>query len=251
MFQNRLRCRRNGWIEFDVMNRGLAWFVGLMLALGVLLGVGIWWIGPTLTNLAFVDERRSQAYVVLDLARDAKDSYRARYSLPLAELVLSEAGEVRDQYQLDHMLTGRVADEWRFLRLLKFSAATDLVQVLTSTPYRVLEESVEQNDVLKLGSFTMPVAGWRPVLVVWLVASERAVDPLGALIASAQSEQGRLVWDAKVDAIESQPRWDRVVVVDFADTATAYAWLRSDATDTERTVSRTRVADLALIVYTT
>jgi hypothetical protein len=232
------------------MNRGLAWFVGLMVTVAVLLGVGVWWIGPSLARLAFLDERRAEAYAVLDLAQDpSPQAFLARYSNPLAELVRSEDGEVFDQYQLAHVFTGRISQEWQFLRLMKFAEATDLVQVLTSTPYRVLAEGLQETPTLKLGSFTVPRDDWRPVVVVWLVQSNQSLDPLGALIASALQSDARLVWDAEVDPIDTPTSWNRVVVLDFADQVRALDWLRSDATATERTLSQTRVEDLALLVF--
>jgi uncharacterized protein (DUF1330 family) len=234
------------------MSRGLILFVGLMLALVVVLGIGIWWLGPTLAHLAFVDARRDQAYVVVDLARpEDLDRHAARYGLPLIELVRSEEGELIGDYRLSHVMSGRVDDEWQRMQLYRFTAATDLVQVLTSTPYRVMFEQIEGTGSLKLGSFDLPKDAWRPAVVVWLVDQRDAgtLDPLRELVALAEGAEGRLVWDAQVDAVERPGTWNRVVVVDFPDTETALAWLRSDTAATERTLSRSRVEGLALLVF--
>ena len=236
------------------MNRSLIIFVGVMAALLVALLIGIWWMGPKLTRLAFFDGKSDEPYVVVEFARVAKEDeerYQSRYLGPMTDLVVSEAGVSEPLYTVTHVMEGRRADEWTHLRRLLFPAAADLVQVMTGAPFRLIKQSLAAESVMQLGSYSVESSRWRDVIVVWLIAGAQSSDFMQPLLVAAAQGGGRVVWDAPVELFEPGQRqpWDRIVVVDFDATQQALAWLRAPQIETERAISVARTDELSLLVY--
>jgi hypothetical protein len=224
---------------------------GLLLAGAVVLLL-VWWIGPGMVNLALFDAQRNQPYTHLEFARGVEDEvFRARYEVPLAGLVASEQGVLVDSFELVHLLHGRTEDEWQSLSRLHMNQAKDLVQVMTSSPYRLMQQVDADLEVRALGSFAPPVDNWRPVLVVMLgqTPATALLDPLAPMTSLLALGSGRLAWDASLTAFHSDARWDRMVVLDFADTQQALAWLRHADVSTARALSNARCNNLTVAVY--
>ena len=136
------------------------------------------------------------------------------------------------------------------MKLFTFDAATDLVQVLTSAPYRLLVDHSDAHEKLKFGSFAVPPEQWQPAVLVWLVAEPTGdADPVGPILDRLEGNDARLVWDARLDVLASTAPWRRMVVVDFPSQSQALSWLRRDDITTERTLSHARVTQLALLLF--
>jgi hypothetical protein len=223
-----------------------------MVAVVVLVGLGVWWVGPNLVNLAVFDSSRDKPYVLVDFVRSqSEDVYQARYLQPLAGLLASEGGELLGAYRLAHLVEGSVEDEWAYLNRLQVPRAQDLAQVMTSSPYRLMRDDIPGLHSVQLGSYELPVSNWRPALVVWLVErrTDSLIDPLTSITAALGSSDGRIVWDAPVSALADGMSWNRILVVDFAAQSSAFAWLRHIDMETSRALANARVKRLALAVY--
>lgn len=234
------------------MAKSFGIFAGLMVAVVVLVGLGVWWVGPNLVNLALFDAQRDEPYAIVDFVRsDSEDVYQARYVQPLAGLLASEGGELLGAYRLAHLLEGSVEDEWAFLNRLQVPQAQDLVQVMTSSPYRLMRDNIPELDSVQLGSYQIPVPKWRQVLVIWLVErrEDALVDPLTSITAELSVGDGRVVWEAPVSALTDSMTWNHILVVDFAAESEAFEWLRDMDMETARALANAQAKRLALAVY--
>ena len=223
-----------------------------MVVVVTLVGTGLLWVGPQLINLAFFDAQRDQPYYLIDFVRgQPQEVYTARYQQPLAGLLASESGELLAGYHLSHLVEGELADEWAYVNRLRMEHARDLVQVMTSSPYRLMREHTQGLENAQLGSYVEAQAQWRDVLVVWLVQSRAGAPehPLASVQAELEQGNGRVVWDAPASALNGGMSWNHVFVVDFASAPQAFTWLRQIEVQTARALANARADRLALAVY--
>ncbi len=226
----------------------------LTIAMVLIAGIA-WWMGPNLLHLALLNAQRDEPFTVLSFARGPEPQvYNSRFRTPLAALVASEGGALVDDYRLRHQLTGERRHTWQFLTRLQMQQARDVVQVVTGSPYRLMQQQVPGLQQHLLGSFQPAAANWRRVVVIWLLGhsdslTDGAEDPMTPIFEQLSAGSGRLVWDASLTAIAEDAPWQRVVVVDFAREIEALAWLRSMDVNTARAVTNARVRGLALGVF--
>jgi len=226
--------------------------LSLILVVVCVVGLGAWWMGPKLAHMAFIDGQRGEPYGFIDLARyPAQDRFVARYDAPVVELLGSEGGQFDAPYELAHLVQGRVADEWQRMTRWRMERASDLVQALTSAPYRLAHDQTPELQTLKLGSYELGEPQWRDVVVVWLAAvrSEGGYPFVGVLEELSQSE-GRVVWRAPVASVTQDTRWQEILVIDFASEKEALGWLRSESMRMQRDVTNADLADLMIAIYT-
>lgn len=219
------------------MSRSL---VGFLLFLGVLLlaaGAGVWWLGPAVVGLALDEDRRSEPYYLLTLTDSDEGSDYVREA---AELARRESGEMIWRGRLERLLDGRVADEWPDAVLFRFAAGGDVVQMITSPEYRSLASG---RRVLLIGS-AEPVGdvASRPVVVLGLLDSREQEAPtddaLTRITAGITDSGGALIWNGPIDVLGGEGRWNRGLLVTFADERRAEAWFRDPTVETERALAR-------------
>lgn len=212
-----------------------------------LIGVGIWYLGPSLLNLAFFAEGRSDPYLVLDF----------RQSAPGYETVIAPEEDWRatfsGHWHLTHVLEGRVADEWPILTLSTYKEAGDVVQFVTSAGYRDLKDQSPDFDHHLLGSFASLNGDPNPVLVVWLAEEAKAErSSLTGFIADLP-KSGSVVWQGEVSSVQSSDLrlspWDHGVIVGFNTLEDAVAYATAESIQVERAVVRSRVESLFLAIY--
>ena len=222
----------------------------VLLVAGTVGGV-VWWMGPKLAHMAFLDAQRSEPFVFLDLAR-FRDAgvHRARYDGPVQELFASEGGVAMAEYALVHLVQGRRSDEWESLTAWHMDRAQDLVQAMTSEPYRLALDSATSH-VLKIGSYEVPKEDWRPGIVVWLGASREGAlgSPFVNVLERLEASNGRVVWEAAVDSVAQPAHWSDILVIDFEDDHRALGWLRSEEMAIVRDTTNAGLRDLAVAVY--
>ena len=86
---------------------------------------------------------------------------------------------------------------------------------------------------------------------MWLVVSrpDATLDPLSGVLANVPGSGGRIVWDGRPDVVSAEIEWDRLLLLDFADTAAALSWLRSTNLRVERAMTRSRSHAMAVGVF--
>ena len=238
------------------MARSIGIFVALLASAAVLIGAIAWWLGPNLVHLALFHPQRAEPFTLLSFARGLQpDVYAARYRGPLTGLAESEGGVLVDDYRLSHQLEGERQHGWQYLMRLHMGEGRKVVQVTTSSPYRMLVQDLPGLEFQLAGSFAAAQENWRPVLALWLLQPhetdlDQAADPLAPVLEQLPLGPGRVVWDAELVAIEPDLPWQRLVAVDFPDEKAALAWLRNPDVSTARSLSNARVRNLTLAVFT-
>lgn len=239
-------------LRCGTLQRSFVFVLGWGLILGlVALGV-YWWIGPSLTNLAFFDDNRSEPYTVVEFYRsDNPNEVVAAYGGPLRELVLSESGQVFPDYELQHVSRGVVADEWSAILAYQLPQASQTVEVMTSGAYKLLPEIGPDTQVLRLGTYaTTTTEQWQQSLVVLAarLRESRSIDPLVNL--TALVDQADILIDEHPDNIDNDMTIDRLIVLSFDGYDQARDWLNSQDVDLELAIVSSKVQHLSVGIYT-
>ena len=225
--------------------------MGWGFVLGLVAWGVYWWIGPSLTSLAFFDDNRSEPYTVLEFYRsDEPQKIIEAYGQPLRELVVSESGQVFPDYKLRHLNRGVVADEWGALLAYQMPQASQMVEVMTSGLYKELPEASVNTQTLRLGTYTTTTINEWPASIVVLAArlrESRSIDPLANL--TALIEPRRILLDELPDNIDNEIEVDRLVLVSFEDYDTARDWLGSRDIGVELDIVSSKVKHLSVGVY--
>ena len=242
------------------MQRLIVMIVGWTLAFGLFVGTLLWWLGPQMANLAFFDTQRDQPYIVFEFvsANDAQ-TVEPLYQAPLAELVRSESAMVWPHFEQVHVQTGSVADEWHGLSIYQLAQAQHVVQVMTSAPYRLIQDYITRN--LRLGSHDLLGQSELKQTLVVMLAQKRTsmnLDPLAAISALLVQQQtgsynsdGRIILNTQPDILslpDRAPGWDRLLVLDFASVDQALKWLRLPSVLTERELVNAKTQAFAIVV---
>lgn len=222
-----------------VLSRSLASFLLFLLALACLSALGVWWMGPAIVSLAVDDSRRNEPYYLIHLV--SLDSTVDTYMHTFNNLALEDGGELIWHGELLQVRTGRRADEWQDVRVLRFARGADLVQLMTSAGFRNLTAT---GHPLLLGSSTVPVdlAATGNVLF-WLLkiregAAESTSTRLDMVLANVAAFEGRTIWNTAVDPIGGDQVWDHLVVLTFPDRRRADAWFGDPLSVTERVLAQ-------------
>ncbi|MCZ6711564.1 MAG: DUF1330 domain-containing protein [Gammaproteobacteria bacterium] len=232
------------------MNRSLVGFLAFLLVLVVAGLVGTWILGPNLVGLAIDEERRSAPYYLLNFAAGESALERSIYRSDLAELVVSDGGQLLWQAPTVRVVEGRVRDEWQHVQLFEFPRAGDFVEMFTSSSYRAIADAHPGVSLMLLGTSNAPAAlAGGGAFVLSLMSLEADQAAIGAtdrrLLGDLESYGGTMIWASEVEDLEDQWTWNRVLMLGFPTLELAEAWLRDPDTVTDRalaaTVARRRV----------
>jgi uncharacterized protein (DUF1330 family) len=254
------------------LSRSLFGFLLFCLVLVLASAAVVWYLGPTLTGIAFDGERRDSPYYLLQLLpREAlrpgpdQPSYRSRF------LALAEADQGRPAWQgsVAEVLEGPVLLDVAAVQLVAFATGGELVQMLTSSGYRSLRSAASELELPLLGSAVAPQrlqTEAASVLVLYRSEKDTAGEPGGEPAAGpplgVPGGRGWLVlvprfggevrWQAPVAPIRmgggGAPPWNRVLLLQFPDAAAAEAWLDDPRTATERAIARKHVDDMVVLL---
>ena len=226
----------------------------LACGIGVLVAVALFWLGPRLAYLAFVDGRSDQPYFIAEFVR-SEDDQVATYSRQLQALVEAEEGNLGRIYRVEHLSKGSSADEWSHLVPYQMTKAQNFVQIVTSSPYRDLLANAPEFAKMRLGSYVdLDFNQWRDTLVVWLIShrEDASFDVLWTLREMVELGSGRIVLDAPAQMLAGAPdddadAWQQVLILDFADSDAAHNWLNLEQITIERDVANSKARDIAVI----
>jgi uncharacterized protein (DUF1330 family) len=219
------------------MSRSLVSFLLFLAVLLLAAGAGVWWLGPSVVELALDEDRRSEPYYLLTLT---DSSQGGDYVRDVAALARNEGGEMLWRGGLERLLDGRVADEWQDAVLFRFSAGGGVVQMITSPEYRSLARG---RKVMLVGS-AEPVGdvATRSVAVLGLLESrdddQASTDAVAGITARLADSGGALSWNGPMDVLAGDAGWNRGLLVTFADERQAEAWFRDPGVETERALAR-------------
>ncbi len=219
----------------------------------------VWYVGPSLAAIVLDGDRRENPYYLLQLlpaaavTGDVGDpSYRARFVTLAAEddaVLLWQGGEA-------DVVQGSVLLDVVAAQVLEFPSGADLVQVLTSTAYRVLDRGLSPRLVRHLGTGTEPLPlapDLASVVVLYRFDEAAGALPLGrpgevGWLRLVPDYGGKVRWDAPINVIGSDESWNRVLMLQFPDSAAAEGWLADPLTVTERAIAAKDVDELTALV---
>jgi uncharacterized protein (DUF1330 family) len=241
------------------LSRSLLGFLLFCLLLVMASAGVVWYMGPTLAGIVVDQERRENAYYLLQLLPSAavsgdegSPSYRSRF------ITLAGADDARLLWQGGRVdvAEGSLLLDVASVQLMEFATGADLVQMLTSSAYRSLALEVGAAPVRHLGSSRTPehlAPDAATVVVLYQADLPEAAAPLGVpgdvgWLALLPDYQGSVRWDAPIAAVRGPGEWTRVLVAQFPDTAAAGAWLSDPNTATERAIAGTQVGDMVVLV---
>lgn len=241
------------------MSRSLLGFLLFCLVLVATTAGVVWYVGPSLAAIVIDGERRENPYYLLQLLPAAAvtgnvgdPSYRARFVTLAAE----DDADLLWQGGRAEVVEGSVLLDVAGAQILEFPTGADLVQVLTSTAYRALDDAVGRRSVRFVGTARAPLA-LAPDLasVVVLFQVDEASGPLplgrageGGWLKLLPEHGGSVRWDAAVDVIGSDETWNRVLMLQFPGVAAAERWLGDPVTVTERAIAAKDVDALTALV---
>ncbi|MEM9623594.1 MAG: hypothetical protein AAF993_18255 [Pseudomonadota bacterium] len=235
-----------------MVGKGFSILITLAVGIAALVGGVLWWIGPSLAHLAFVDDRRADPYLVAEFLRGPVEPLQTRYIAPLQQLVTSEGGQSLAAYQLQYVANGQTRDEWPRLVFYRIPHARDVAQIMTSSPYGLMQDSITGLQAMRLGSYANSAHDeWQNTLLIFLVIAREStqLDPLTGLLAAATGSGGRVVLDAQIDPLDAEPPWQRMLVMDFPSDKVALDWLNSTAIGIERDLTSSANRDFAVMLY--
>jgi len=245
-----------------VLSRSLVGFLFFCLLLGAAGLFLVWYVGPTATRIAFDADRREAPYFLLQLipqsataGPDAVPQLRAG----LLAAVGADGGRRiwtadetrRHESRARH---GSYRGAMAAVDLFAFDRASDLVQMLTGEEFRALA-AVPDPAALLVGT-SVPPQSLRPGEVAVMVLYEN-VDPETPLplgeagdsgwLVALTDHSGRVAWDTPIDWIRGSEEWNRLVLLQFPDAASASAWLRDPATLSGRALASRYLGDLLVL----
>lgn len=238
-------------------------FLLFCLVLVAATGVLVWYIGPTPTAIAFDGTRRSEPYFLVELIPQDANAGLAGVPARRAGLVVVagvdggeriwSANETRRHESRSRHGSYRGAME--AVDVFAFDRGRDVVQVLTGAEYRELAGDPDLTTLLA-GTATPPAPidpAAVSVLILFEVMGGNLRHPFGepgesGYLAVLADHGGRLAWDAPIDWIRGTQGWNRLMLLQFPDPASAGAWLRDPVTVTERAVASRHLGDLLVLV---
>jgi uncharacterized protein (DUF1330 family) len=236
------------------VSRSLGGFLAFLLVLVVVGLVGTWLLGPNLVSLAFDEERRNAPYYLLNFgAGEPGADYQSTYRAGLAELVVTDGGQLLWQAITVQVSEGRVQDEWQDVQLFEFPRGGDFVEMLTSASYRGIVDAHPAVSRMLLGTSSAPDAlagGQATVLSLLTVGPEPSETDaaIRRLLGNLTGYEGSLIWDTPVEDLQDESPWNRVLMLAFPTLEQAEGWLRDPATVTERALTGTAAKQRVTLV---
>ena len=243
----------------SVLSRSLLGFLVFCLLLGLASAGVVWYMGPALAGIVVDKDRRESPYYLLQLlpgatasAGSPAPSYRSRF----VTLAAADDADLIWQGGAVEVAEGSVLLDVTGVQLMQFSTGADVVQVLTSSAYRALEADFPDVAVRHLGTSLPPeplAADAATVVVLYRADADDSTAPLGepgdrGWLALLPRFRGLVLWDTPVATVRGSGDWNRVLLIQFADIATAEAWLNDPNTATERAIARKQVDEMVVLV---
>ena len=212
-------------------------------------------------HLAFFEDQRHESVMVLELKK-VSDPVWQDYQSGLIEFLNSETQEgvqppSVQPFDLVHMKRGSRDIEWSHLAAYPFDSGQDLVSLHTAAQYRDLKQAAYAESSLSLVVFdaqALREAADKAWVVVLIEPRENsAVDTFAALEPYIASGSVDVLSDASPYAVHTSggthERWQRMLVLGFADWVAASTWLSQPAVELEIDLLNSRVRDLAILLY--
>jgi uncharacterized protein (DUF1330 family) len=237
-----------------VVSRSLAGFLLFLLLLVVVGLLGTWYVGPSLVSLAFDEDRRDAPYYLLNFAAGEQDvEYQASYRAELAKLVVADGGQLLWQAVTIQVPEGRVRDEWQNVALFEFPRGGEVVEMLTSSSYRGLDDAHPAVSRMLLGTSMAPDAladGRATVLNLLTVGPEQdlADSVIRGLFGNLAAYDGSLIWEAELEDLEDRWPWNRALMLAFPTLERAESWLRDPGTVTQRALTATATRQSVILI---
>jgi len=207
-------------------------FLAVLTAGAVVVG---WWVGPAIVSLAIDEDRRSAPYYLIHLFDEGSAT---GYFQSFSDLLREEEAQLLWLGGLRALHSGRRYDEAAEVAIIEFGRGSGVVQMMTSSTYRELTESVAP---VLLGSPSAPGPIARDeILILWLLetVADTTVAELEPLSRSAGPYEGQLVWSVPVDVLEGDRTWNHALLIAFPDPGAVQAWLQDPRTATDRALVR-------------
>ncbi len=218
------------------MSRAISGFIVFCLLLTAAVGALVWWVGPNLLSLAFDRQSARTPYFVVFLRRSDPTGYAQAFTRLYASggLESEPAGKLYWHQNNLALISGKRADEWEYLDVVRFETGRDFVRLATSVEHRDLAGLLD--DRVIFGTKTPPAVLQPRPLQLWLLAREPQAGALEQWSAGPAEAGVRIVWDAPVTVLEgaagTHEDWDRLLVLDIADSQAGLSWLGSPEAQT-------------------
>jgi hypothetical protein len=242
------------------LSRSFLAFVLFCLLLLVASAGVVWYVGLTLTSIAFDSDRRQNPYYLLQLfppvaGEQGEGRGVAAYRNGFAALAAEDEGRL--VWQSGHI---EAADSLQppvvsAVQLLEFASGASLVRLLTSSAYRALQLGEGEEPIHLLGAPSGPgelAADEATVLVLYRAHADAPPAPLGVpgesgWLTLLPMYGGTVGWQAPVETIRGGSTWSHVLLLQFPDVAAAETWQADSVTETERAIARRHVDSLAIV----
>jgi uncharacterized protein (DUF1330 family) len=240
-----------------VLSRSLLAFLLFCVALVAVSGVLVWHLGPTLVGIALDPGKRTAPYHVLHLTQragaDAEAQRAARTRL--LTLAAEEGGSLLWQGGAVEVVEGPVRLDGSTLQVLAFASGGGVVQFFTRSDYRALAAD-SPGAGLSYGSVDPP--GELAVVQASIVVLYRAKPDGGEATLGVPGESGWLErvpryggdlrWHAGISPIDRQGSWNRLLVLQFPDVASARRWLADPLSVTERALAARYIDQVVILL---
>ncbi len=202
------------------VSKNLKYFVLCCLVGFGLLAYVSYRVGFELVYLAFFDPKRTEPMLVLQGGGAANQAELERRLEPFDAQQLAHYTHV-------YSAAGRERDQIAEMVVIEFAAGGDAVRILTDLEQPTAADDLPTHIYSTYQMFDDPLP---KVLVFWLAqrSSEEANNPLGALAQHSQLGD-KVYWQGHFTTLRG-PRWDDALVMGFATTREATAWLGADET---------------------
>jgi uncharacterized protein (DUF1330 family) len=237
----------------------LAFLLFCLLLLVASAGV-VWYVGITLTTIAFDGDRRQNPYYLLQLLPPLADAPEQEPALPayrnrFAALAAEEEGRLVWQAGAVELEDPNQRGDLAAVQLLEFASGASLVRMLTSSAYRTLEREAGDRVIHLLGATSGPrelAADEATMLVLYRAHDGGTTAPLGVpgesgWLTLLPSYGGTIGWQAPVEIIRGNGAWTHALLLQFPDMASIASWQADSVTETERAIARRHVDSLVIL----
>ena len=230
------------------MSSNVRLFVAALTGILLLVVLLYFWIGSGVAQLAFLDPRRDDPFVVFDF-------YTSQESQAYADALAEDLGEVEsnlvENLRLVYMLEGQRSDQRESLLIWGLQAASDAARVLTDAEYRERVDGPEFVET-KLGSYDLfgaPDGGSVRLVVLATSSENEQLDVLRGLRDLFSASQVVDVYRTQPKMLSAAKAWEDMVVLSFRDMKSARAWLNGVDFRTERAILKARSSELMIALY--
>jgi uncharacterized protein (DUF1330 family) len=238
------------------LSRSLLAFLLFCVALVAVSGALVWHLGPTLVGIALDRSQRNEPYHLVRIAPrsadvEAERAARARFLALAAE----DGGSLTWQGGAMEVVEGPVRLDGSTLQVLTFATGGGVVQFFTRSDFRALADGPfgagqyfgTANAALELG------AGRTSIVVLYRAKPDSGDAPLGVpgdsgWLARVPRHGGELRWHADASAFDRQGPWNRLLMLQFPDVASARAWLADPLTVTERALAARQIDQVVVLL---